>query len=389
MNLPAEIVARIVDELRDHSKALAQCALTNHSWLSYARKVLYHTVTLSSEKRAQHFCSLIHKNLEITNCVRVLKFNVYSYYMSQKQYTSQGLQGWVPSTAALLASRLPSVSTIHFEYIQWQILHGFDRNLLDALSDFAKVRTVRFWACTFATFAEFEDILLALPALRRLQLDSISWGQPLTKPPYTLRLDSLSTSAHYSLQALCQWLDKIQAHTTLYELELDHLYDEDDLRYAGKILSKLDTTLQSLTICCRFSCDGYSRLQDIGQWLRIERSTALRTLRIRVYDLVPEYMHWITKLLRLIEAPNLTTLVFDVCLFMPSQTYGEVWDDIAWLLSESPRYASLRRVRFVHRGPLMMEIAAAALCRQFPILHLRGVLEAEDQRNPDLLTCAI
>lgn len=95
-------------------------------------------------------------------------------------------------------------------------------------------------------------------------------------------------------------------------------------------------------------------------------------------------MHWIPNLLRLIDAPSLTTLIFDVCLYMSSQMFGEIWDDIAWLISESPRYASLQRVRFVHRGPLVVDAISVAVCQQFPLLHLRGILEVEDQRNPDL-----
>lgn len=372
---------RIIDELFDEPKTLTNCALVSRLWLSCARKTLYHTIKLDSELRAHHLCSLVFTNAEIARCVRVLKFNVYSFYMYQGRYPPNGLQSWVPPAAAVLSSRLHDVSTIHFEYIQWHMLRGFDQDFLKALSKYTSVRTVRFWACAFENFADFEGILLAFPAVRRLQLDSVSWDQPLAKPPYSLRLDSLSTSSRFSLPLLRRWLDKIQAHTTLRELELDPLCEEEDLRAAGEILAKMDTALQGLTICCRFSCNGYGRLQDVDRWLRIERNTALRTLQIRIHDLIPEYMHWVTNLLRAVEAPSLTTLIFNVCLFMPNQMFGEVWDDVAWLLSETPRYAGLQRVRFVHRGPLSMDLASAALCQQFPLLRSRGVLEVEGQQN--------
>ncbi|GJE90343.1 hypothetical protein PsYK624_064740 [Phanerochaete sordida] len=384
MHLPDEIVARIVDELRGHPQALAQCALVNHLWLPYARKALYHTVKLEGEVPAQRFCALACASPGIAECVQVLKFNVYSHYMTLGRCPHKDMQGWIPSTAALLSTRLYNLSVLHFEYIQWQTLCGFDPSLVAALSKFTSVRAVRFWACAFATFADFEELLLCFPALRRLQLDSVAWDEPHARPPYALRLDSLSTSSRSSLQVLRLWLDRIQAHTTLRELELDHLYEEDDLRAAGEILARMDTALQGLTVCCRFSCEGYGKLQDVGRWLRLERNTALRTLRIRIYDLIPDYMHWITNILRLVEAPCLTTVIFDICLFAPNQLSSEIWDDIAWLLSESPRYASLQRVRFVHRGPLAIDLASSALCQQFSLLHARGVLEVENQRNTEL-----
>lgn len=261
MNVPHEIVARIIEELRDHPKTLTQCALTSHLWLSYARKALYRSVKLDSEIQAQRFCDLAYTSPEVAECVQVLKFNVYSYFMSLGRCPHKDMQAWIPPTAALLSSRLRNVSKLHFEYIQWQTLCGYNPNFIAALSAFASVRAVRFWACTFGTFSEFEGVLLAFPALRRLQVDSVSWDQPHAKPPYALRLDSLSTSSRSSLPTLRHWLDKIHAHNTLRELEFDHLFEEDDLRAAGEILARMDTALQGLTVCCRFSCEGYGKLQ--------------------------------------------------------------------------------------------------------------------------------
>ena len=125
-------------------------------------------------------------------------------------------------------------------------------------------------------------------------------------------------------------------------------------------------------------------IADVSRWIPLEYNTGLRTLRIRIYDLIQDYMHWIPNLLRLVEGQGLTTLIFDLCLYMPSQVFGELWDDIAWLISETPRYASLQHVRFVHRGPLVMDAVNAALSHQFPLLRSRGILEVEDLRNLDL-----
>lgn len=261
MNAPEEIVGRVIDELRDHPKVLTRCALTSRLWLYYARKALYHTVTLDNEQRANHVCSLVYAEPAIADCFRALKFNVYAHYMSERQCPPPDLQSWVTSTLALLALRLPNVSAIHFEYIRWQTLRGFDEDFLKALSNFASVSTIRFWACNFVAFAEFEGILLAFPGLRRLRLDSITCEQPLAKQTYTLQLDSLSIASHFSLRVLRDWLLKIKAPTTLRELAFEHLYDESDLHAAGEILANMGTALQSLTVCCRFSCDGYYRLQ--------------------------------------------------------------------------------------------------------------------------------
>lgn len=97
-------------------------------------------------------------------------------------------------------------------------------------------------------------------------------------------------------------------------------------------------------------------------------------------------MQWIPNLLRLVDAPGLHTLIFELSIFRASQIAGKYWDEIAWLISETPRFSALKRVRFVHRGILQIEFLSAAVRQQFPLLDSRRMVEFEDQRDVDLCT---
>ena len=117
----------------------------------------------------------------------------------------------------------------------------------------------------------------------------------------------------------------------------------------------------------------------------MSKNTGLQTLRVRMGDVTPhEHMRWIPNLLRLVNSPDIHTLLFELSVLKASQISGEHWDDIAWLISETPRFASLQRVRFIHRGILRIEPLSTAVRQQFPMLDLRRVLEFEDRRDPEL-----
>lgn len=120
----------------------------------------------------------------------------------------------------------------------------------------------------------------------------------------------------------------------------------------------------------------------MSQWLPLQHNTRLRHLHVRVIDLTPEYMQWILSLLRLVSKHKLLTLVFDVWLSLPKIS-KEPWGEIAWLISESPQFASLQQVKFLQHGPLDMESAAACIQQRFPILSASRKLVIENRHLPE------
>lgn len=259
-------VACIINQLQGDRRALKACALICQAWLHPARQNLFHTIVLDSGARAERLQALLYESPLLANYVKTLHFNTYNHYMQKNQV--QDLQSWVTRAFPVLTQALPSVDTLHFDYIQWDSLQGLDQDFLTALSELHTVKDIQFRSSNFATFASFERIVRNFsPNTRHLTLDGLVWHHPdALWEAYRLPLDTLSVSG-YRMELIGSWLAKVQVGTSnsdLTSLEFNQLHDEGDLMYVGKILHDIGSGLEKLKIGCYFSCEGYTRLQ--GEW---------------------------------------------------------------------------------------------------------------------------
>lgn len=72
--------------------------------------------------------------------------------------------------------------------------------------------------------------------------------------------------------------------------------------------------------------------------------------------------------------------MFELWLVHPGTLEEDVWREIAWMLSEPPRFSSLQCVKFIHRGALDFDVAVRVLLEHFSFLDDENILEFENQR---------
>lgn len=258
-HIPLEIFGRIINEIRDDSAALHRCGLVCRDWLPFVRQNVFHAVVLTSQRKAERFWETVAADPLIAEYVRLLRFNTYAYYMSRGGDSS--LQDWVPGAATLLAPMLPQLTSLEFEYISWNMLAGCDEQWWNDISSFGLVQDVSLFACTFATFSDFERLLQSFPRLKHVSLRNLTWEKVRAAKPYNLPLNILKIQSSCPWEIIYRWLVKIHAADTLRGLEVIGLRTAEDLDCVSQILVYLGPALESLTIGIRFTCDGFQYLQ--------------------------------------------------------------------------------------------------------------------------------
>ena len=127
-------------------------------------------------------------------------------------------------------------------------------------------------------------------------------------------------------------------------------------------------------------------LTALGDYFRLSANSKVQPLRLRLVDLMPEFMPWVPWVLTDIaapEGPQLRNLEFEVWLWGASQLRNKYWDEIASILS-NPRYACLESVAFVQHGhanahgSLQLQGTRDMLQKRFPLLHESEILHVVD-----------
>lgn len=293
--LPVEIIARIIEESKDDRETLRQFALVSSACLKYARQNIFHTVTLDSEARVSTLHNVISIAPEIVRSIRTVHFSAYKHYMARHKTPPPDLQRWIPQAVATLAQALTNVTAVHFDYIQWDTLVWSPDAFAASLRLISAASEVKFRACNFGQFSQFERILTGLPAMKRLILNSVQWKRFDSLPErYTLSMNTLQVVFPQVPNTLRPWLSKINALTTLRGLEFNELqvHHEDDLLEAGRFLGFMGASLRNLTIGCAFSIEGYAKFQGVFSPCRTRRPMTDCFRRHRTMA-SPEGEHWL------------------------------------------------------------------------------------------------
>ena len=250
-DFPTDILACVIDELRDDRRTLLACSLVSKSWLHLARRTFFHTVTLNSENRAKRLYQLLTNNPRLAQYVQVLVVSATNHAMQKKK--TNDLQAWITTFLPHFASKLPHVGSLHFEDVQWNTLaQGLSPSFRANLSLFRAVKDLEFSGCKFETFQDFEAIVWSFASsVNRLTLRSMVWFQPDAAPTsYQLPLQTLRVISGCSLEMVHVWLTRLQAgrpHGLLRNLEFNEVHDTD-FAHLGSILREIGPNLQSLKL---------------------------------------------------------------------------------------------------------------------------------------------
>ncbi|KAH9940282.1 hypothetical protein B0H21DRAFT_754939 [Amylocystis lapponica] len=292
-------------------------------------------------------------------------------------------RSWIDSVSNHLGGQLPNLKSIHFEswdesYLNTQCILGFG-------NAFPTVDTLRFSRCTFAHFRDFEEVLLAFPALSHLSVYNLN-GFPEDDPNTTLayltspnprrrdvRLEYLHIAWDDNIELLFAWL-RLTA-CSLRSLRLDRVSTEDDARAVTALLQTLGPELRHLTIGCVFNVDTTMRTH-FDNLINISGSTGLVSLRLLVDSLDPYDLPWVSSILAQLASRRIAGVALEVPLFSKEDLQNTTWSEIVAELRE----LNLQKLEVVHCGPLGREEAKAAIHAQFSLFFSPDVLHIVDNR---------
>ncbi len=186
--VPVEVCERVIGAVYDDryalvsaaSATLTSCALVCRAWRSPAQRVLFHYVTLRDKDMLYSFRELLDASPELGPYVHALELRGYLH---------------VPYSPAVLfptviGGRLVNLVEVHLIEV-WSEekdakphaegiknlptlpIHRFLPSLF--ASCISHIRSLSLYAVIFPSFADFARILHALPDLRELDCQSVSW----------------------------------------------------------------------------------------------------------------------------------------------------------------------------------------------------------------------
>jgi hypothetical protein len=252
LDLPQELIDRIVDHLYDDIPALIALSLTSKSWLSSSR---YHTFSEVSLRpwTAQAFISLLaapHEN--ITPYVATLRLTA-GRFLSQKNWMTDGL-------AQLKA--LQRVRMLEIKSASWSSLGPQAQEALN--THFPLVTHLLLTFVRFQCVCQFADLIRAHPNLESLQLDVVkTWADvSLVKSCDPPRFRALYLGACEKERFLSWVLSSDQAYQSLRSLVLEQIRDEE-LPSVGRLLRAVGPSLTRLSVCLPFPGSGvdYERME--------------------------------------------------------------------------------------------------------------------------------
>ncbi|KAJ7659596.1 hypothetical protein DFH06DRAFT_1297199 [Mycena polygramma] len=256
--MPPELTDRIIDCLSDSHPDLRACSLVCRQWLPSSSHHLFESITVQPTLQ---FLSMLQtpSNL-VQNHTQTLDIRVWPPRMD-------------PITSEILdhlchASRLKTI-----------IVGPSPPSALNsqALSHVAKLSLQN---SSFRSCADFTCFLSTFPALRELELKSVTWADARDNvyPQVKLELEALSIQGLRGKSAILPWLSspEFAPRGRTLCLSLPPKVDSASLSVLSKFLSHLDGHLQDLQL------DLYPslRLDQTIALLELDNSTSLRRLRI-------------------------------------------------------------------------------------------------------------
>jgi len=234
-------------------------------------------------------------------------------------------------------------------------------------------------------------------------VDVVSWSGPPTTtelptaPVHTrlIKLKSLTIGRHCDLGVLLTWASQKLRLAVLTKLSFLAL-EPTDIERLSLLLPLVRPGLKELTIGFRFPGIPAEFSKMLSITLNLGSYPRLHTVRLRLLDIQPENLQWVSHLLGTLSFGfnaragsnrgmnrSITTVIFDIWLFNVYQLQNGEWDKIIETLCEIALYPLPRLTRapvpllnvvFVQRGTMEFIEAARAIKERLSFLSGIGVV---------------
>lgn len=258
--VPLDIWDLVIDAAADDLSTMKACATTCRAFLHRSRYHLFKRVTVRTGKVAEILISTFQRDPDIRSAIRELQLD-----------SSNPVPDWVIHTVRTLLPMLFNLRKLLLRSMQ------LSHPALPELLSMARytVSSLDLTLCKFDSFAAFVRLVLALPYIKDLALNFISFdaAQPIAVADADLQLPSMSEIMLSTLRLqehplqrwmgpLLRWLRNTPTHSSLRKLHLrlamcQTAHDVQNLTRFAK-----DSALETLVLDC-----GGTIYIDGGVWL--------------------------------------------------------------------------------------------------------------------------
>ncbi|THH23122.1 hypothetical protein EUX98_g8056 [Antrodiella citrinella] len=406
---PIHLLAYIFDFLHPSldARTLLSCLTTCRAWYLPAQVRLYRSIVVSDERSLYLLWERLSDLPYLSRAVREVRLRDTSYLpaksLSKNRAAVRGYWEnpvWLLQSPRRLAQLVPYAEFLTFEHINWEKLHLRDdipsHKWLSQWMSFPPLQQLTLHSCVFSCFHEFELVIMSLPTLDHLHLDSVSWGDHAVATADALRTDprrrkialgSLTIGYSCDLHSIATW---ILATSTIERIKrLDILAGHEGApEVIAPFVNRFRATLQHLTI----GCEGMAHtLAPMTTHMNFHGWPQLHTYYFKLISLFLPKVTWIPVALSfalpgflppypqcptisctstcacagcLTRLTTLRVVVLDIPLADAAELENTVWDQIMWILAELVAGGSGLRIVFVQRGSMPLAQAEWVLKRR-------------------------
>ncbi|TCD64989.1 hypothetical protein EIP91_003355 [Steccherinum ochraceum] len=386
-------------------KALLAMVASSKVWRRAALPILYRVVRLSTTSAMTRLHHIFDVDPGLVKFVHEVQFKIPPGGDAQHQALCMGLTHCL-SAHSLRPQilHLHNLTDIDREALGKSLVFGEGEAMVPVVAD---VRQLKMTSCTFRFFTGFQNVLNAFPRLEDLTLDAVSFetAKPTFSNRRPVRLRRLTVGRHCDIKTILSWCLRITGDEVrlLTSIALQSL-GTGDLDNGGlSSLGFLRQQTRDLTLGLNLIDVPKPFLHALQGPLNLSTFSSINVLRLRLLDLQPHSLRWVTPLLYTLvqsgsnscsccvwgmPSRSITTLIFDVWLFNAYQLQIDEWDNIIMALSalstkKLPFYpgeamkASLRKIVFVQRGPLDIFRARETIKRRLGFLDSANTVNVE------------
>jgi F-box-like len=242
--LPTELCEMVFAYLDEPT--LRTCSLTCKAFLPASQFRLFHTVCLKGRK-VKRFFEITNSSPKLGLCVRILHI-----FEGRGRYRFE--PRWLSSKLPLIASRLPEVTTLKLDSMEWSLLDGDARTAL--MSGFQKVKCLETIFSYFDDPSQMNQFIASFPSLIDLSCTQTYWKTDQAPMPSCVPLPlGLTTITLDSFQAT--FFDQqmnLEPHPDVRKLKFHSMGHSDAV---GKLLKTIGSNLEHVYFHDFSSALGY------------------------------------------------------------------------------------------------------------------------------------
>jgi hypothetical protein len=392
LRLPTELCEMVIAYLDEPT--LRACSLTCKAFLPASRFRLFYTVCLKGRK-VKRFLEIINSSPELGLCVRTLRI-----CEGRGRYRFE--PRWLSSKLPLIASRLPEVTTLELDSMEWSLLDGDARTAL--ISGFQKVKRLETIYSYFDDASQMNQFIASFPSLidlfcyqTYLKTDSGRMETPMPScVPLPLGLTTINLD---SFQAgFFDQLMNLESHPNVRKLKfhsmdhpnavgkllktigsnLEHVDFHDFSSALGHMYNNADCEHSLIDITGSFTISNVSATAILENDIDFAHNNHLRSVELGCGPFSPQHPppNWLFTIFSQLISPNLE----HIRLQFGPRISSTGLDGIDWARMErvftQPLFSNLKTLKlYVWAEPQVRSVAVELIRAQMPILEGRGILE--------------